>query len=363
VKLTIFGLSISSAWGNGHATLWRGLAAALIRRGHFVCFFEKNVPYYASHRDLTELPGGELVLYEDFSAVARRVRRELADSEVAIVTSYCPDAIPAADLVLESGALPVFYDLDTSVTTDELRAGRSVAYIGPRGLQDYKLVLSYCGGPAAKELQRLLGARAVAPLYGSVDPAAHRAATPDARYRADLSYLGTYAPDRQQVLEELFLAPARARPELKFLLGGSLYPADFPWLPNLHYAGHVPPLEHPGFYSSARLNLSVTRGAMARSGYCPSGRLFEAAACGAPLISDWWPGIETFFQPGAEILIARETADVVAALAMSDGELRRIGQAARERTLAEHTAAHRAIQLEDLLDRALRRELPELEPA
>lgn len=346
MKLVIFGLTVSSSWGNGHATLWRGLIRALGARGHDVVFFERDVPYYASHRDRSEIEGGRLVLYPDWESVRRGAERELAGADVGMVTSYCPDGVAASDLVLGS-PVPVraFYDLDTPVTLERLAAGEPVPYLGERGLRDFDLVLSFTGGPALEELRERLGARRVVPLYGSVDPSVHRPVPPQAEYRADFSYLGTYSADRQEMLAELFLEPARRLPERRFMIGGSLYPADFAWSPNIHYKRHIPPPDHPAFYCSAPLVLNVTRRAMARMGYCPSGRLFEAAACGVPVVSDEWPGLAECFEPDSEILLARSAADVVAALELPRAELARIGAAARERALADHTAERRALEM------------------
>jgi spore maturation protein CgeB len=351
VKLVVFGLTVSSSWGNGHATLWRGLLTALARRGHRVTFFERDVPYYAFHRDCTDFPGHRLVLYREWSEALPLARAELADADAGMVTSYCPDGLAATDLVLGSdGPRRVFYDLDTPVTLERLAAGEPVSYLGPDGLAGFDLVLSYTGGTALDELKSRLGAERVAPLYGSVDPEAHRPATPLDDYRADLSYLGTWAADRQEALDALFLEPARRLPQQRFLIGGSQYPVDFPWGPNVFYVRHVPPPDHPAFYSSSRLTLNVTRGAMARMGYCPSGRLFEAAACGVPVLSDSWEGLDRFFEPGKEILVAGSPAEAVAALSLSDAELARIARAARERTLAEHTAERRAEELVRLIE-------------
>jgi spore maturation protein CgeB len=351
VKLVVFGLSISSSWGNGHATLWRGLCGALIRRGHRVVFFERNRPWYAENRDLTALPeGGRLALYASWEEALPQIRRELADADAAMVTSYCPDGIAATSLLTESPVpVRVFYDLDTPVTLARLEAGESVDYIGPRGLQDFDLVLSYTGGLALDALRDELGAGRAAPLYGSVDPAVHRPVPPVTGYRADLSYLGTFADDRQAALERLFILPARRCPERRFVLGGACYPANFPWTPNIFFVRHLPPAEHPAFFSSSRLTLNVTRAAMAAMGWCPSGRLFEAAACGTPILSDAWDGLDRFFAPGREILIAHDTDEAVAALELSDSELERIARAARERVLAEHTADRRALELVQLL--------------
>jgi spore maturation protein CgeB len=354
VKIVVFGLSVSSSWGNGHATLWRGLIRALARRGHQVVFFERDTPYYAAHRDLRELPGGELILYDDWKGTRRRAEGHLGGADVAIVTSYCPDALPACDLVLCSRArIRCFYDLDSGVTLDRLRSGKPVEYIPDRGLGDFDLVLSYIGGRALAELKTRLGARHVEALYGSVDRDVHHPAAPEERFRSDLSYLGTYSADRQAALEDLFLEPARRRPDLRFLIGGPQYPSEFRSPGNVSFVPHVPPAEHPAFYCSSRLTLSVTRAPMAEIGYCPSGRLFEAAACGVPILSDEWEGLDYFFEPGIEILVARTTGHAMDALAQSPEKLARIARAGRERVLAAHTAERRAMDLENILEAVL----------
>ena len=355
MKLVIFGLGISSAWGNGHATLMRGLLRALIRRGHAVAFFEKDVPYYAAHRDLYALPGGELILYPDWQAVEPLARRELCDADAAMVTSYCADALAATDTVLSaSRPLRIFYDLDAPVTLDNLACGRAVSYIGPRGLRDFDLVLSYTGGRTLDELKRVLGARQVRPLFGSVDPQVHYPVEQVEDFRCDLSYLGTFAADRQAKVEALFASPAQRLPDRRFVLGGPNYDGAFPWSPNIIYRPHVAPANHPPFYCSSRLTLNVTRNSMAAMGYCPSARLFEAAACGTPLLSDEWEGLGTFFEPGTQILLARSTDDVVQALSLSDAELACIAREARERALAEHTSERRALEFERIVERAIR---------
>lgn len=356
MKLVIFGLTVSSSWGNGHATLWRGLCRALARRGHDVVFFERDVPYYARYRDMNELPGGgHLVLYSDWEEILPAARRHLAEADAGMVTSYCPDGVAATELLVESPVgLRVFYDLDTPVTLDRLRAGESVDYLGPRQLRDFDLVLSYTGGRALDLLQSTLGARRVAPLYGHVDPDVHCPAEADPAFAADLSYLGTYAADRQEALETLLVEPARRLPTMRFLIGGAQYPESFPWVDNIFFVQHLDPPQHPAFYASCRLTLNVTRRAMREMGYCPSGRLFEAAACGAPVLSDRWQGIERFFTPGEEILLADETEETIGALRLSDDALERIARRARERTLEEHTAWNRAGELEDALQAAAR---------
>jgi len=352
MRLAIFGLTLSSSWGNGHATLWRGLCKYLARQGHTVTFFERDVPYYANHRDFECPEGYQLQLYSDWREVAQNARDCVLNSDAAMVTSYCPDAQQACDLVLASSALKVFYDLDTAITLQKLKCHESVPYLPTYGLADFDLVLSYVGGRALQELKKLLNARKVAPLYGCVDPELHQPVPKSEHYEADLSYLGTYAADRQRILEELFLEPARQLPRQKFLVGGAQYPADFPWNENIWFVRHVPPGEHPAFYCSSRATLNVTRSAMASFGYCPSGRLFEAAACATPIVSDSWEGLDTFFEPGRELLTAESGADVVGLLARDAQQLRAIGRAARERVLAEHTAEHRSSELIAALESA-----------
>ena len=352
MRLVIFGLAVSSTWGNGHAALWRGLIAALLRDGHRVTFFERDVPYYAGHRDLAELPeGGQLVLYPDWESVLSWAREALAEADVGMVTSYCPDGVAASRLVLDSPApIRCFYDLDTPVTLARIAAGEPVDYIAPEGLGGFDLVLSYTGGSALDALRQRLGARLVVPLYGSVDPDVHRPVAREPHYAASLSYLGTYAEDRQATLERLFVAPARLRPAERFVIGGAMYPAGFPWTSNIYFVRHLPPSEHPAFYCSSAITLNITRATMAEMGWCPSGRLFEAAACGTAILSDWWDGLDAFFTPGREIMVARTTEGALAALDMPAAERVAMARRARERTLDEHTAARRAREMVAALD-------------
>jgi spore maturation protein CgeB len=314
------------------------------------------VPYYAGARDLFEIPGGRLVLYSSWEDVRSIARSSVMEADAAIVTSYCPDALTATDLILsEDRATPVFYDLDTPITLAKMQAGEPVPYIGPSGLDGFALVLSFTGGQQLfDEFRRKLGARDIRPLYGHVDADLHRPVPAEAHYRADLSYLGTYSEDRQSGLEALFVAPARSRQDLRFLIGGAQYPPDFPWSPNIYFVRHLPS-EHAPFFASSRATLNVTRPAMAEMGWCPSGRLFEAAACGAPLLSDSWVGLEDFFQPGEEILLAEDAADTLAALQLHGDQLSGMAGRARERTLDQHSSNKRAGDLVDLLEQAASR--------
>ena len=353
MKFVVFGLTVSSSWGNGHATLWRGLIRALSRRGHQVVFFERDQPFYALHRDLTEPDGAELILYPDWASVRGRAAAELSMADVAMATSYCPDGPEAAELVCETApGLSIFYDMDTPVTLTAVQAGESVAYLPPQGLGDFDLVLSYTGGEALELLRSRLGARRVAPLYGHADPATHRPAEASDVFRGDLSYIGTYAADRQATVQALFVEPARRRPEMRFVLAGTGYAADFPWTDNIFFVKHLPPGDHPAFYASSRLTLNATRGAMAAMGWCPSGRLFEAAACGVPILTDSWPGLEDFFRPGEEVLTATSADEAVAALDLPAGDLAGIAARARARVLDEHSSDRRAGELIAILQGA-----------
>jgi spore maturation protein CgeB len=347
MRIVVFGLTISSSWGNGHATLWRGLCKGLYALGHDIVFFERNAPHYEHTRDWHTLPCGTLVLYDDWASMRGTVRKALANADAAIVTSYCPDAIAATAEILDTrGTRAVFYDLDTPVTLSHLRSGFDVPYLPPEGLGEFDLVLSYTGGAALEDLRDMLGARRVEPLYGHVDPDLHKPVAHCDRYVADLSYMGTYAADRQPALERLFVEPARQRAEQRFLIGGAQYPDDFPWSSNVFFVHHLPPSEHAAFFSSSRLTLNVTRAAMAEMGWCPSGRLFEAAACETAILSDDWPGLDEFYARGRELFIANGSE----ALDLPDETIRRVARAARERTLDEHTSHHRARSLCELIE-------------
>ena len=349
MRIVIFGLSVSSTWGNGHATLWRGLIHALDDAGHEVEFFERDTAYYRAHRDVESLPGrARLRMYANWADIAGEVTRAITDADAAIVTSYCPDARAASDIVCGARVRSVFYDLDTPVTLARVAMGDDVPYLPRDGLGAFDLVLSYTGGGALDELRSRLGATRTTALYGSVDPRVYHPA-PAASERCACTYLGAWSADRQQALDALFLEPARRRAS-RFLLGGAMYPRglDLPW--NVTHVEDVPLAKRASFFCASPITVNVTRRAMAGYGFCPSGRLFEAAACGVPVLSDRWAGIETFFEPDEEILIAASPEQALAAIEMPRDLLASIGARARERVLAEHTSARRASQLVHLLE-------------
>lgn len=347
MKIVVFGLSITSSWGNGHATTYRALLGALQRRGHKISFFERDLEWYASNRDMPEPPFCTVHLYESWDDIVPKVRRELANCDLAILGSYYPDGIKAADEILDSPAeVKAFYDIDTPITISKLRAGDS-EYLKPNQAAEFDLYFSFTGGSMLKALESEFRVRKAVPLYCSFDPDRYRDCPTEARFTCDLSYMGTFAPDRQEKLEELFCSPARRLPGHRFLLAGPQYPAHLVWPANVKTIIHLEPRFHPPFYSSSRMTLNLTRKDMVAAGYSPSVRLFEAAGCGTTIISDVWEGIETFFIPGKEILLARAASDVASYLVdVDEQQLRQIGRNAQARVLSEHSSQRRAIELE-----------------
>ena len=343
MKITIFGLTLSSSWGNGHATPYRALLRGLHRQGHHCVFYEKDVEYYYWRRDFTSCEYCDLVLYSEWHAVRRRALADAAESDVVMVGSYCPQGASIGEEILAlSAPIHVFYDLDTPITLEKLRNG-GVDYLIADQIPAYDLYLSFTGGEILRELTDIWGAKRARPLYGCVDPEVYKRVPPRPQFECSLSYMGTHSEDRRHKLEELFLSPARRLPQGKFVLAGSLYPREWSWPGNVARFDHVAPADHPALYSSSRATLNITRKGMARTGYCPSGRFFEAAACGTPILSDWWQGLDEFFGP-EEIAVVRDQQEVVGALNGGEGELMRRAERARQRTLDEHSGERRSRQ-------------------
>jgi spore maturation protein CgeB len=346
MKITFFGLTLSSSWGNGHATPLRAIIRALDRLGHQITFFEKDVPYYAQHRDLPAPSYCALHFYDDWLNVRRQALAAARESDVIVTTSFLPDGAAVLDELLPitgfgGRPLRVYYDLDTPVTLSRWERGEEVAYVTPEQLAAFDLVLSFTGGRTLTELDRY-GVQRREAIYGCVDPDVHFRTAQVERFANGFSHMGTYSPDRQHKLDALFFDAARQLPERKFLVAGSLFPEGLDWPQNVWYQPHVSPSDHAAFYSSSRATLNITRGEMAAYGHCPSGRFFEAAACGTPVITDYFPGLEEFFDPYGEVFVARETSDAVFALRLADSDLLHIARAAQERTLDEHTGMARA---------------------
>ena len=347
LSLVVLGLSLSSSWGNGHATTYRALLKAFALRGHDVLFLERDVPWYAEHRDLAEPGFCRFALYPDLAAL-ETYREAIAAADAVIVGSYVPDGIAIGDRVLAwAQGLRAFYDIDTPVTLARLEAD-DCAYLAKRQIADYDLYLSFTGGPTLRLLEETYGSPAARALYCSVDPQAYPALEREILY--DLSYLGTYSPDRQPTLERLLIEPARRAPDLRFCVAGPQYPDGIDWPANVTRFAHLPPDRHPDFYAASRYTLNVTRADMIRAGYSPSVRLFEAACIGTPIIGDTWDGLDTVLAPGSEIILAQGPEDVLPILRLQpDAVRRRIGAAARARVLARHSAGRRATELEDAL--------------
>jgi spore maturation protein CgeB len=353
MKIVVLGLSITSSWGNGHATTYRGLLRELAARGHEVQFLERNQPWYADNRDLVELPGVAIKIYASLAELQRYHLDDIREADAVIVGSYVPDGAAVGEWVLENaGGLTAFYDIDTPITLANLRCD-GCAYLEAAQIARYRLYLSFTGGPTLEQLEGTWGSPMARPLYCAVDPRAYysEARTP----RWDLGYLGTYSADRQPGLERLMFASARRMPPQRFVVAGPQYPDDIDWPANIERVVHLPPSRHRRFYNEQRFTLNLTRADMVAAGWSPSVRLFEAAACGTPIISDYWPGLEDFFAIGSEILLATTPDDVARILRdLPEDEAAAIGQTAQRRVLERHTAAHRAMELEAYLFEAVR---------
>ena len=343
LDIVIFGLSLTSSWGNGHATTYRALIRALSEQGHRVLFLERDVPWYAGQRDLPEPGFCELELYRDLDAVLTRHTDRLRAADAVIVGSYVPDGIELIDRLSAMDLRQLcFYDIDTPVTLARLERGDE-DYLARRQIPHFDIYFSFSGGRVLDRLERDWGARRAEALYCSVDGRRYRP-TGEAQVW-DLGYLGTYSPDRQVRLDELLIEPARALPDRRFVVAGPQYPADIDWPANVERIEHLPPEDHASFYSRQRFTLNVTRDDMIAAGWSPSVRLFEAAACATPVISDAWPGLTDLFPDGEAIIVAGSSADVIAALQQPKGTARPIGAQARRIVGQGHTGDARAREL------------------
>jgi len=352
MKLVFFGLTISSSWGNGHATPYRAIIRALHDLGHKVHFFEKDASYYSSRRDFESCDYCRLTIYPEWNAIRAQALADAADSDAVITASFLPEGQQINDEVLElAHPLHIFYDLDTPVTLRRMEQ-EGVDYLRRDQISRFDLVLSFTGGRTLEVLQKEYGSRRARPLYGCVDPDDYLRCDPAPEFACDLSYMGTYSADRQEKLNELLLEPARRNPARQFLLAGSLYPWHWQWPDNVRRIEHVSPADHARFYSSSRITLNLTRNEMAAYGWCPSGRFFEAAACGTPLITDSWEGLDSFFDPQHDLLVVKRGEDVESALQTPNSDLQSMARHARQRTLDEHTGKVRAGQLLKYLEEA-----------
>ena len=358
MRLVVLGLSLSSSWGNGHATTFRALLKEFAARGHDILFLERDVPWYASNRDVTDPDYCQLEYYSDLAGLGRW-RSDIAAADAVMVGSYVPEGVAVGRYVQETaGGVTAFYDIDTPVTLAKLERG-DFEYLSPEIIPGYDVYLSFTGGPTLRHLEHHYKSPAARALYCSVDPSAYPPLEIPKKW--DLSYLGTYSPDRQPTLERLLIEPARLMPDRHFVVAGPQYPADVDWPANVERIEHLPPRDHPEFYAASLFTLNVTRADMIAAGWSPSVRLFEAAACAVPVISDKWEGIHSLFTPGSEMLLAEASDEVVQILSSwSEADARAMGHAARSRVLDGHTAAHRAAELERHLREAAEADSPML---
>ena len=328
----------------------------LTARGHDVLFLERDVEWYASHRDLSRPPHGRTLLYRSLAELKGRFTGQIQDADLVIVGSYVPEGADIGEWVTRTArGLTAFYDIDTPVTLAKLARGEE-EYLTRRLVPEYQLYLSFTGGPTLELLEQEYGAPMARALYCSVDPELYYPERSEVRW--DLGYMGTYSADRQSGLERLLLEPARAWPTGRFVVVGPQYPRRTGWPLNVRRRQHLPPARHRGFYNAQRFTLNLTRAEMVAAGFSPSVRLFEAAACGTPIISDHWEGIETLFQPDSEILLADSSRQVLRWLRdLPDSERVALGERARVRVLSQHTAAHRAQELVRYALEALSRQL------
>ena len=345
MRIVILGLSITSSWGNGHATTYRGLVRELCARGHDVLFLERDVPWYASNRDLPRPPFGRTRLYGSLEELKDGYAGEVRDADVVIVGSYVPQGVAVGEWACATArGVVAFYDIDTPVTLAKLERG-DTEYLSRELVPRYALYLSFTGGPTLRRLEREFGAPMARALYCSFDPSLYFPETGERRW--DLGYLGTYSACRQPPLEKLMLEAGRRWAGARMVVAGPQYPANVDWPGNVERIEHLPPAEHRAFYNAQAFTLNVTRSDMVAAGYSPSVRLFEAAACGTPIISDEWKGLDSIFRVGTEILISRSAQETLRYLReLPEEERTAIGERARQRALAEHTAAHRAEELE-----------------
>jgi len=354
LDIVVLGLSITSSWGNGHATTYRCLLRGLAQQGHRILFLERNVPWYASNRDLESAPYADVKLYQSLNELREGFAGAVRNADLVIVGSYVPEGVAVGDWAIRTAkGVVAFYDIDTPVTMAKLDAGDH-EYISPEMVPQYDLYLSFTGGPMLAHLESHYGARTARPLYCAVDP--HEYFPDPQPQRWALAFMGTYSAERQPAVERLLIGPARELSNEKFCVAGSMFPDSVEWPENLQRIDHLAPNNHRSFYNAQRFTLNLTRTEMIRAGYSPSVRLFEAAACGTPIISDWWSGLDQFFTPKHEILIAGSTADVVGYLRDKDEDRRmRMAEKARNATSARHTGLHRAHELEKYFKEAANR--------
>lgn len=349
LNIVFIGLSITSAWGNCHAAIYRSLTKGLWRGGHRILFLEWDAPWYRQHRDLPASSDFcEIGLYDSLETLKTRFGEDIRNADVVIVGSYTYEGIEVGRWVLKQATgVTAFYDIDTPMTLVRLR-NSGCGYISTALIPQYDFYLSAVGGPVLRRLETAYGAKNARSLYCSVDPDLYFPDMKDHEYA--LGYLGTYSVDRQPALERFLIDPALRFPERRFAVAGANYPAGIEWPKNVAYKEYLPPVRHRWFYNLQQFSLNITRPDVMAWGYSPCLRMLEAAACGVPVISDYWMGLETFFQPGSEIITVQSTDEVIGVLEdFSPQERITMGARARSRVLENHTGVQRAQELIDYL--------------
>ena len=352
LNIVFFGSSLVSAYWNGAATYYRGIVRALHERGHRVTFYEPDAYERQQNRDIADPNYATVVVYEPTEEAAQRCLDAAAQEADVVVKA---SGVGVLDEFLEREVLSlqtddrliIFWDVDAPATLDRVHHNAADLFLAliPR----YDLILTYGGGDPVIEAYEALGARQCVPIYNALDTATHHPVAPEARFACDLAFLGNRLPDREARVEEFFLKPAADTPTQSFIIGGSGW-GDKPMPANVRYVGHVYTTDHNAFNCTPKAVLNISRESMARYGFSPATRVFEAAGAGACIITDYWEGIDFFFEPGAEILVARDGAEVAAIMAeLTTEQARAIGQAAHRKVLAAHTYGHRVEQLEQLL--------------
>lgn len=348
MNIAFFGSSLLSAYWNGAATYYRGMIRALSERGHSVTFYEPDAYERQAHRDIEPPSWARSVVYANSLDAMGRALDDARGADVLIKASgvgVFDSELEAGVLAHKSGSnLVLFWDVDAPATLERVQQSPDDAFraLIPR----YDAILTYGGGAPVSDAYAALGARECVPIYNALDPSTHFPAAPDERFEAALGFLGNRLPDREARVEEFFWKAARQCPEQVLVLGGAGWD-DHERPPNVHYLGHVYTRDHNAFHATPRLALNISRDSMARFGFSPATRVFEATGAGACLVSDWWEGIEQFFEPNSEILVARSGEEVSAFVReLSEERAREIGQAALKRALAEHTYAQRAARFE-----------------
>jgi spore maturation protein CgeB len=352
MNIAFFGSSLVSAYWNGAATYYRGIIRALAARGHRVTFYEPDAFERQSHRDIPDPDWARVVVYPATEDGVARALDHARGADLVVKASgvgVFDELLDKAVLDLRTpNGLAVFWDVDAPATLDRLESHPDDPFhaLVPR----YDLVLTYGGGDPVVRAYERAGARLCVPIYNALDPTTHFPTDPDPRFAGDLGFLGNRLPDREVRVEEFFLRAAAQCPERTFLLGGNGW-GDKPMPANVKYLGHVYTRDHNTFNCSALAVLNISRESMARYGFSPATRVFEAAGAAACLITDAWEGIETFLEPESEVLVARHGDEVAERLlGLTPERAQAIGQAARRRILSEHTYAHRAAQVEAVLD-------------